>query len=92
MQIGNITVYPLLNINPTLQKRFGKHWSASLSTENLLQRINRLRTVSSGFKHLTRTKNHIAVKVGVTYNFSSGKPFSSPRIEKNADTTRLTKD
>ncbi len=45
MKIGNITVYPILNINPTIQKRFGKHWSISFGFENLLQRKGKIRAV-----------------------------------------------
>lgn len=36
-----ITVFPILNLNPTLQKQFGKHWSVSVSLENMLQQIGR---------------------------------------------------
>ncbi len=92
MKIGNITVYPILNINPTIQKRFGKHWSLSLGMENLLQRPGKIRAVSSGFDRLSFTKQYMAVKFGVTYNFNSGKGFRTPRIEKNNDGTRLQKE
>lgn len=36
MKIGNITVFPILNLNPTLQKQFGKHWSVSSSPQSTL--------------------------------------------------------
>lgn len=91
MKVGNITVYPILNINSTIQKRFGKHWSLSLGFENLLQRKGRIRAVSSGYDRLTFTKKYIAVKLGVTYNFNSGKGFRSPKIEKNNDASRFQK-
>lgn len=92
MKVGNITVYPILNINPTIQKRFGKHWSLSLGLENLLQRKGKIRAVSSGYDRLTCTKQYMAVKLGVTYNFNSGKGFRTQRIEKNNDGSRLQKE
>ncbi len=92
MKIGNITVYPIFNINPTIQKRFGKHWSLSLGMENLLQRKGKIRAVSSGFDRLSFTKQYMAVILGVTYNFNSGKGFRTPRIEKNNDRSRLQKE
>ncbi|MDE5795784.1 MAG: TonB-dependent receptor [Muribaculaceae bacterium] len=92
MRIGNITIYPILNLNPTIQKRFGKRWTLSLSFEDLLQRKNKIRTTSSGYDRLTRSKNYLTAKLALTYNFNSGKTFRSPRIEKNADTSRLTKE
>lgn len=92
MKIGNITVYPILNINPTVQKRFGKHWSLHLSLENMLQRTGKIRATSSGYDRLSYTKQHVSVKLGVTYNFNSGKGFRTPRIEKNNDGSRLRKE
>lgn len=92
MKVGNITVYPILNINPSIQKRFGKHWSLSLGLENLLQRKGKIRAVSSGYDRLTSTKQYVAIKLGVTYNFNSGKGFRAPRIEKNNDGSRLQKE
>jgi len=92
MKVGNITVYPILNLNPTVQKRFGKCWSLSLTLENILQRNGKIRTVSSGYDRLTFTKQYMSVKLSVTYNFNSGKGFRSPRIEKNNDGSRLRKE
>lgn len=92
MKIGNITVYPILNLNPTLQKRFGKHWSVSLGLEKMLQRKSKIRTTSTSYHRLTYTKTYMAVKLGFTYNFTSGKTFRTQRIEKNTDSSRLSKD
>jgi len=92
MKIGNITVYPIFNLNPTLQKRFGKHWSVSIGVENMLQRESRIRTSSAEYDRLSYTKNYATVKIGVTYNFNTGKIFKSPRIEKNTDNSRLSKE
>ncbi len=92
MTIGNIRVYPLLNLNPTLQKRIGKSWNLSLGAENILQRKSKIRTISSGYERLTFTKTFATVKLGVTYTFNSGKRFISSRIEKNTDASRLSKD
>lgn len=92
MKIGNISVFPILNLNPTLQKQFGKHWSTSLGIENLLQRKSKIRTESSRYNRLTYTKNYITAKIGVTYKFNSGKGFRAPRIEKNTDNSRFNKE
>ena len=92
MKIGNITVFPILNLNPTLQKQFGKHWSVSLGVENMLQRKSKIRTESSGYNRLTYTKSYITAKIEVTYKFNSGKGFRTPRIEKNTDNSRFSKE
>lgn len=92
MTIGNIKIYPILNIDPCVRKSFGSRWSISLGTENILQRTGKTRTKSSGYDRLTSTKNHAAVKLNVTYKFNSGKRFRSPDIERNMDRTRLEKE
>lgn len=92
MKIGNITVYPILNVNPTVSKRFGSRWAVTLGLENILQRKGKIRAVSAGYDRLTSTKQHMAVKLSATYSFSSGKTFRPLRIEKNNDPTRLTKE
>ncbi len=92
MKIGNITVSPILNITPTLQKQFGKHWSLSLRIEDMLQRTSRIRTESSGYDRMSQTKIHVSAVLGVTYKFSSGKKFRSQRIEKNTDNSRFSKE
>ena len=92
MKIGNIAVYPILNINPTIQKKIGKHWSVSLGVENMLQRKSKIQTLSAGYDRLTYTKTYAVAKLGVTYNFNSGKKFRTPRIEKNTDNSRLSKE
>lgn len=90
MKIGNITVFPILNLNPTLQKQFGKHWSVSVGLENIMQRKSKIRTESSGYNRFTFTKTYLSAKIGVTYKFNSGKGFSSPNIEKNTDNSRFS--
>lgn len=90
MKIGNITVFPILNLNPTLQKQFGKHWSVSVGVENMLQRKSKIRTESSGYNRFTSTRTYMTAKIGVTYKFNSGKGFRAPRIEKNTDNSRFS--
>ena len=90
MKIGNITVFPILNLNPTLQKQFGKHWSVSVGIENMLQRKSKIKTESSGYNRFTSSKTFMTVKIGVTYKFNSGKGFRAPRIEKNTDNSRFS--
>ena len=89
MKIGNISVFPILNLNPTIQKQFGKHWSVSIGLEDMLQRKFKLRTESSGYKRFTSTKTYMTAKIGVTYKFNTGKGFRTPRIEKNTDNSRF---
>lgn len=92
MKIGNITVFPIINLNPTLQKQFGQHWSVSVGVENMLQRKSKIRTESSGYNRLTYSKTYVTAKIGVTYKFNSGKKFRAPRIEKNTDNSRFSKE
>ncbi len=92
MKIGNITVYPILNINPTLQKQFGRHWSVSVGVENMLQMRSKIRTESSGYNRLTYTKTYVTAKIGIIYKFNTGKKFWAPRIEKNTDNSRFSKE
>ena len=90
MKIGNITVFPILNLNPTLQKQFGKHWSVSVGLENIMQRKSKIRTESSGCNRFTFTKTYMSAKIGVTYKFNSGNGFRVPNIEKNTDNSRFS--
>lgn len=92
MKIGNISIYPIVNITPKLQKSFGKHWNVYVGVENMLQRKNKIRTTSSGYDRLRYSRNYVTAKLGVTYNFSTGKTFRAPRIEKNTDASRLSKE
>ena len=92
MKIGNISVSPILNLNPTLQKQFGKHWSVSFGIEDMLQRTSRIKTESSGYTRIGYTKSYLTAKIGVTYKFNSGKGFRTPRIEKNTDNSRFSKE
>ncbi len=92
MKIGNITVYPFLTITPTIQKQFGKHWSVSLGMDNIMQREGKTRTTSAGFDRVGRGTSYPAVKLGVTYNFNSGKGFRTPRIINNSDSQRLQQE
>lgn len=92
MKIGNITVFPILNLNPTLQKQFGRHWSVSIGVENILQRKSKIRTESSWYNRFTSTKAYMAATIGVTYKFNSGKGFNSPNIEKITDNARFSKE
>lgn len=92
MRIGNITVFPILDLAPTLQRQFGKHWSVSVGVENLLQRTSKIMTESSGYDRFAHTKTYMKAKIGVTYNFNSGKRFRTPGIEKNTDASRLRND
>lgn len=92
MKIGNITVFPILNLDPTLQKQFGRHWSVSVGVEDILQRKSRIRTESAGYNRLSYTRIFATAKMGVTYKFDSGKRFKAPRIEKNTDNSRFSKE
>lgn len=91
MKIGNITIFPILNLTPTIQKQFGK-WNLSISAENVLQRKGKIRTYSSGYDRLTYTKSHLAIILGVSYNFNSGEVFKYKRIENNTDISRFSKE
>lgn len=92
MQIGNITAYPILNINPTIQKQFNSHWSASLSLEDMLQRKSKIKTKSTGYERYSYTPTHLTAKLNITYKFSTGKSFKTQRIDSATDPTRLTQE
>ena len=92
MKTGNITVFHILNLNPTLQKQFGQHWTVSVGVENMLQRKSKIRTESSGYNRLTYSKTYLTAKIGVTYKFNSGKRFRAQRIEKNTDNSRFSNE
>ncbi len=92
MRIGNIYVHPLLNVNPTLQKKFGKDWTVSFGIENMLQRTNKTRTSSSGYERIAYTKRYMAFRLSASYSFNSGKRFRQPRIESNSDKSRYNKE
>lgn len=92
MKIGNITVYPILNLDPTLRKQFGPHWTVTLSAENLLCREGKIRIHSSGYDRLSHTPQHPAFRLSATYTFRSGKAPRRQSIERTLDPTRLTKE
>lgn len=87
---GSLTIYPMLFVTPRIEKQLGKQWTISLSAEDMLQRISRFKTTSNGYDVISSSKSHIAVNLGITYKFSSGKGFRSPRIEKNIDNSRFS--
>lgn len=86
---GNLTIYPMLSITPGIEKLLGKQWAISLGAENMLQRVSRVQNSSNGYDVVSHSKSHIAINLGVTYKFNSGKRFNSPKIEKNTDVSRL---
>lgn len=86
---GNLTIYPMLSVTPRIEKRLGKQWAISLGAENMLQRVSRVQNSSNGYDVVSHSKSHIAINLGVTYKFNSGKRFNTPKIEKNADVSRL---
>ena len=92
MKIGNISINPIFNLNPTVRKSFGSHWVMSRGVEDMLQLKSRIKTSSSTQARTICTKTYTAAKIGVTYNFSSGKRFGAPRIEKILDNSRLSQD
>ena len=92
MQIGNITVYPILNLDPTLRKQFGPNWTVTLSAENLLCREGKIRIHSSGYDRLSHTPQHPAFRLSATFSFNSGKAARRQTIERNLDSSRLSKE
>ncbi len=86
---GNLTIYPMLSVTPRIEKRLGKQWAISLGAEDILQRVSRVQNSSNGYDVVSHSKSHIAINLGVTYKFNSGKRFNTPKIEKNADVSRL---
>lgn len=88
---GNLTFYPMLFVTPRIEKQFGKHWVVTIGAEDMLQRISRFKNSSNGYDVVSHSKSHIAINLGVTYNFSTGKGFNSRNIENNSDNSRLSK-
>lgn len=41
---------------------------------------------------LASTKSYVTAKIGATYKFNSGKGFRTPRIERNSDNSRFSKE
>ena len=54
--------------------------------------IPTFRDIANLLVRLTYTKSYITAKIGVTYKFNSGKGFRAPRIEKNTDNSRFSKE
>lgn len=92
MKTGNITVYPIFNLTPSIQKQLGDNWTVSLSMDNMLQHAGKIKTSSSGYDRVSQSKQHASARLSISYNFNSGKGFRTPRIEKNTDDSRLGKD
>ena len=91
---GNCWVEPLHFLNAGIKKRFGERFTVAFSADNLLDRAQRIGARGEGFVRLVRVEqpwNNRQFRIGLTYNFKSGKAFKRKSVEAGAaeDKSRL---
>lgn len=91
---GNCWIEPLHFLNAGIKKRFGERFTLAFSANNLLDRAQRIGARGEGFVRLVDVKqpwNNRQFRIGLTYNFKSGKAFKRKSVEAGAaeDKSRL---
>lgn len=84
---GNCWVEPLHFLNAGVKKRFGERFTLSFSADNLLDRPQRIGARSKGFVRTVEVEqpwNNRQFRIGLTWNFKSGKAFKRKSVEAGA--------
>lgn len=84
LDLGNCWVKPDHRLQVGLKKRFGDRFTASFSVQNLLDQGQVIGARGDGFVRTVDVKqiwSNRSFRVGVTYNFKSGKAFNRKAVE-----------
>ena len=84
LDLGNCWVKPDHRLQAGLKKRFGDRFTASFSVENLLDQGQVIGARGDGFVRTMKAKqtwSNRSFRIGVTYNFKSGKAFKRKAVE-----------
>lgn len=84
LDLGNCWVKPDHRVQVGVKKRFGERFTASFSVENLLDQGQVIGARGDGFVRTVNVKqmwSNRSYRVGLTYNFKSGKAFKRKAVE-----------
>lgn len=84
LDLGNCWVEPDHRLQAGLKKRFGDRFTASFSVENLLDQGQLIGARGDGFVRTVKARqtwSNRSFRIGVTWNFKSGKAFKRKAVE-----------
>lgn len=87
MEFGNCWVEPLHFLHAGIKKKFGEHFTASVTVRNLLDRKQRIGAAGEGFVRTVDMQQPWTARsyhIGLTYNFKAGKAFRRKAVEAGA--------
>lgn len=87
MYAGTACVGPQHHLEAGVKKRFGDRFTVSFSVQNLLDQEQTLEFYGDGFVRTIRVEqpwNSRSFRVGLTWNFKSGKAFNRKSVEAGA--------
>ena len=84
MDLGNCWANPDHRLQAGVKKRFGDRFTASFSVQNLLDQGQVIGARGDGFVRTVdarQTWSNRTYRIGVTWNFKSGKAFKRKAVE-----------
>lgn len=84
VDLGNCWVLPDHRLQAGLKKRFGERFTASFTVQNLLDQGQTVGARGEGFVRtveVTQPWSNRTFRIGLTYNFKSGKAFKRKSVE-----------
>lgn len=88
LDLGNCWVKPDHRLQAGIKKRFGDRFTASFSVQNLLDQGQLIGARGDGFVRTVnarQTWNNRSYRIGVTWNFKSGKAFKRKAVEAGSE-------
>lgn len=86
--VGNVRVKSLHNLSMTLKKRFGDAWTVTCALRNIVASRQDLIFTQDDFERRVRVDGYgrkLDVRVGVSWNFKSGKAFKAKSVVGDSD-------
>ncbi len=92
MKISNIDMKSNHSMTFNFKKLIKDSWTLQCGLQNVIRSRQALTFEGEGFNRFMETWGQgqdFNVRLGVTWNFKSGKQFNSKRVEQGADTSRM---
>lgn len=86
--VGNVRVKSLHNLSMTLKKRFGDAWTVTCALRNIVASRQDLIFTQDDFERRVTVDGYgrkLDVRVGVSWNFKSGKAFKAKSVVGDSD-------
>lgn len=86
--VSNVRVKGLHNLSMTLKKRFGDAWTVTCALRNLVASRQNLVFTQDDFERRVTVDGFgkkLCVRLGVSWNFKSGKAFRAKSVESGSD-------